>query len=128
MSAFVIPFMGVVVGFTAGLPLWRSGGAVSPSSVAAWLWLIGGFISFVGGVLLFAQSRWIATLYVFAGFVLLFTAALYLPEARRAYDERQGRHRFHLPNEADAPNAEMAPRFRTEYGRSGFGDLQHWAS
>lgn len=84
-----VPLIGAIAGFAGGLPIWRAGAAVPADSVAAWLWVLGGFAAFTGGVLLLRHLRWIALIYVFAGFLLLFSAGLYLPEARRAYDEWQ---------------------------------------
>ena len=84
---FVVTLLGAVFGFMGGIPIWRSQSALPFNSIGAWLWLMGGFTTFVGGVLLIRHFRVVALIFIFAGFVLLFTAGTYLPEARRVYDQ-----------------------------------------
>lgn len=84
--AIVLPPLGAVVGVGAGLPIWRSHASVPPDFVAAWLWVLGGFVAFAGGVIRLQHSRWIALACIFAGFLLLLSAGMYLPEARSVYD------------------------------------------
>lgn len=119
--AIVLPAIGAVVGFGAGWPLWNAGAAVPRDSVAAWLWMIGGFVAFVGGVLLLlsGRSRAMAFIFTFAGFLLLFGAALYLPEARRAYDEWRGRQRIEQLKQPAAGHRRSSPLVRFARHRPG---------
>jgi hypothetical protein len=56
-----------------------------------WAWVVGGVGSTIGGLCLVSRSRWLALLCIFGGFVLLLSAFLFLPDARKAYEEQRGR-------------------------------------
>jgi len=82
----VFSLLGLVSGGIAGAILWRQAQPLPPNSILAWVWFIGGFVSFAGGITLISRLRSLALLCIFGGFVVLLCASLYLHEARRIYD------------------------------------------
>jgi hypothetical protein len=86
----ILSLVGLISGTLAGAYLWREGQPLPPGSILAWVWFFGGFIAFVGGILQIKQSRSLALICAFGGFVVFLTAALYLNEAARIYDQDHG--------------------------------------
>jgi hypothetical protein len=125
-SALIVPVIGVIVGFSAGLPLWNSGAAIPASSPAAWLWLVGGFIGFAGGILILGRSRWLALACTFSGSLLLFSAALYLPEARRSYDEWRWRQQLHELNKPAAVQRRLSLSLEFGHHLPGVPERERW--
>jgi hypothetical protein len=91
----ILSLLGLLAGAMAGVFLWREGHALPPGSILAWVWFVGGFLAFVGGILQLRQSRALGLVCAFLGAMVFLAAALYLNEAARVYDQDHGYWRGH---------------------------------